>query len=213
MATMGSVQGADSFFVTASAAKQAIAKLTSLRIHPHFSGYLAVVAAARLAKRTDNLKVNFQQFYNDYLLVSGAPPERPFLQPFSISGKGAAQLFNKNVAGSYAPSSLRSVAPIKAVVDFKGSGQGITQNLKADHEDQALKALTASQKVPVHSLATFLLRDHKIVRTGTSDADSLLQAFCETFGYDLTDRASASRFERLYQHDAETFSSTPFAEG
>jgi hypothetical protein len=168
---MGSVQRVDEFFVTATAAKRAIDTLTALRIHPHFSGYMAVVAEAASAQRNENLKVNFQKFYNEYLLVSAAPPDRPYLQPFSTSAKGTAQLFNRNVAGSYAPSSLRSVAPIKAVVEFKGRGQNVTQTLKEKHEELALRELTGSQKVPVYSLATFLFRDHGV------DADRKLTHF------------------------------------
>ncbi|MGY1458809.1 hypothetical protein ACW5F0_09205 [Luteimonas sp. A534] len=207
---MGSEEGKSEFFVTAEAAKLAIAKLTSTRVHPHFSGYLAAVGAAAAENRRDNLRVNFQQFYNDYLLVAGAPPERPYLQPFS--DKGVAQLFNKNVAGSYAPSSLRAVAPIQAVIEFKGSRQQVTHTLKPDHEEIALAALTGGQRLPAHSLATFLFRDHKIPRSDTSDIQSVLQLFCETFGYDLTVEAIKVRFDTLYQLDPDTFIGVQYAD-
>lgn len=209
---MGSEEGKSDFFVTAAAAKLAIAKLTSTRVHPHFSGYLAAVGAAAAANRQDNLKVNFQQFYNDHLLVAGAPPERPYLQPFSESAKGLAQLFNRNVAGSYAPSSLRSVAPIRAVVEFKGSRQQVTQTLKSGHEEIALRALTGSHRIPVHSLATFLFRDHKIPRSDASDVDAVVQVFCGKFGYDLTVAESKAQFDKLYEPDSETFTGVVFAE-
>lgn len=201
------------FFVTAEAAKVAISKLTTMGIHPHFSGYLATVSTAAEEKREDNLKVNFQQFYSDYLLVSGAPTDRPYLQPFSQNAKGVPQLFNKNVAGSYAPSSLRDVAPIRAVVEFRGGRQHVTQSLKTAHEELALKALTGSQRIPVHSLATFLFRDHRIPLISKGNAiESALHMFCVIFGYDLTQQPSRERFEKLYEFDSATFDSVTYAE-
>lgn len=209
---MGSEKGKADFFVSTAAAKLAISKLTSKKVHPHFSGYLAAVAAATEAGRQDNLKINFQEFYSNYLLVAGAPPTKPYLQPFSESAKEAPQLFNKNVAGSYAPSSLRSVAPIRAVVDFHGSRQRVTHTLKANHETIAVKELTGSKRIPVHSLATFLFRDHKIHRIGASDADSAMKMFCRIFGYDLSIPTVRVQFETLYEPDEETFASIVFAE-
>lgn len=200
------------FFVTVTAAKLSIEKLATLKIHRQFSGYLAVVSAAATSNKFDNLKTNFLKFHNDYLLVSGAPSDRPYLQPFSESGKGTPQLFNKNVAGSYAPSSLRDVAPIRAVIEFKGSRQNVTQTLKPNHEEIALKVLADSHRVPVHSLATFLFRDHKIPASGGSGVDSMLRFFCATFGYDLEDPSSRARFETLYEPDESTFEGVVFTE-
>jgi len=209
---MGSEEGKTSFFVSVAAAKLAVAKLTSIKVHPHFSGYLAAVAAAAEAGRQDKLKINFQQFYNNYLLVDGAPSDKPYLQPFSESTKQAPQLFNKNVAGSYAPSSLRSVAPIRTVVEFKGARQRVTHTLRENHEGIALKELAGPKRIPVHSLATFLFRDHKIHRIGTSDVDSVRQMFCDTFGYDLTIPTVRARFETLYEPDEDAFADIAFAE-
>lgn len=206
-------ESAGDFFATATAARAALSKLNSIGIHPQFSGYLAAVSTASEAKRLDNLKVNFQQFYNDYLLVSGAPSDRPYLQPFSQSTKGSPLLFNKNVAGSYAPSSLRGVAPIRSVVDFNGSRQHVTHTLKDRHEELALKNLTGSQKIPVHSLATILFRDHRIHLVPDSDPiDSTLFAFCVTFGYDLTKPESKTRFDILYDLDKSTFDNLIYSE-
>jgi len=194
------------FFVTADAAKAAIGKLTSQRIHPQFSGYLATVATAVEENSGSNLKVNFQRFHNDYLLVAGASRERPYLQPFSESEKGKPQLFNRNVAGSYAPSSLRGVAPIREVVEFAGTGRNVKQTLEANHEELAFRSLAGSQKIPVHSLATFLFRDHRIplIEAGKY-LESTLSMFFEIFGYDLLNSDSKDRFSRLYAFDEITF--------
>lgn len=209
---MGSQESSEGFYVTAEAAKAAVDALAAVQIHPQFPGYLAVLEAAAQAGRTEKLKVNFQKFFTEYLLIEGAPSERPFLQPFTAISGGRPQLFNKNVAGSYAPSSLRDVAPIRDVVDFEGRGHSVTQSLRSGHDALALNALAFKQKIPVDSLATFLLRDHRIPRVGSSEQDSVVDLFCKKFGYDLTDGDDAQRFDSLYRRDAETFRALKYAE-
>lgn len=165
------------------------------------------MAAVRAEAQNDHgtvLKVKFRTFYEDYLKVGSAPDDRPYLLPF-VLGKGGAQLFNKNVAGSYAPSSLRDVAPIRTVLKFDGAGSQVTHELVAQHEQLALKSLVSQQRVPVDSLSIFLFRDHKIERTDTIALECVVDKFCEVFGYDLSDKKSKSRFETLYVRDSETF--------
>lgn len=156
------------------------------------------------------LKVNFREFYDDYLKVGLAPEERPYLLPF-VMGRGEAQLFNKNVAGSYAPSSVREVAPIRDVLEFEGSGSNVVHRLKGNHERLALAALVSGQRIPLDSLAVFLFRDHKIQRSHDSVLESVAAKFCRTFGYDLAEEQSRERFEILYERDPQTFNGIPYA--
>lgn len=206
---MAEKESTDSFFVTSEAAKLAIAKLSELKIHPHFSGYLAAVSTAAEEKRTTGLKVNFKRFYDDYLLVSGAPTRRPYLQPFSISAGSSPQLFNQNVLGSYAPSSLRGVAPILSVVEFKGGGQNVRHSLTDDHELNALAHLTFDTRIPATSLATFLFRDHRIPYLAATAVESIQLFFFLVFGYDIN---RLDNFHKLYVFDPDTFQGVAFSE-
>lgn len=200
------------FFVTSDAARIALAKLPTLIVHPQFWGYLAAVETSVRERRLVNLRVNFGSFFERYLTVTGAPREKPYLQPFSESASGTAQLFNRNVAGSYAPSSVREVAPIRAVLGFEKVQNVAKHRLKPDHEEIAAKVLVG-QRVPAHSLATFLLRDHRIARMPSqSEPESVLRQFCVLFGYNLDDPESLKRFNTLYVLDAETFDGVNYAE-
>lgn len=212
MASEESSKSADEFFISPAAAKLSIETLTSMKIHRQFVGYLAVLSTAAAERKMDNLKTNFLKFHNDYLLAGDSPPDRPYVQPFSEHARGFAQLSNKNVAGSYAPSSLRAVAPIRAVVEFYGSKQNVTQTLKSDHEEIALKVLADSQRIPVHSLATFLFRDYAIPRLGPDDIASVFKIFCEKFGYELGNPHHKIRFETLYAEDDSKFKNVTYAE-
>ena len=207
---MAEKESANSFFVTPEAAKLAIARLSELKIHPHFSGYLAAVSTAAEQKRTTGLKVDFKRFYDDYLLVSGAPIRRPYLQPFSIAANSGPQLFNQNVLGSYAPSSLRGVAPILSVVEFRGNRQSVRHSLTPDHELNALAHLTYGKRVPATSLATFLFRDHRIPYLATTPIESIQLFFFVVFGYDATNKLED--FHKLYEFDPETFRDVNFSE-
>lgn len=201
-----------SFFITAQAAKLAYARLVSAKVHPHFPGYLAAVATAAVEKRTSDIRVGFKKFYDNYLLASGAPPAKPYVQPFPDSLKPGAQLFNANVAGSYSPSSIRPDAPLRAVIEYNGRGRDITHTLRPDHERLALEHL-AKNRVPVHALATFLFRDHAIERDpAKADPDTVVQQFCVTLGYDLQVEELRHRFEVLYQLDSSMFDGIQYAE-
>lgn len=202
-------EGAE-FFITQEAARQALKKLASCRIHEQFAGYLAAVAAKAANPQTNDTKIDFKAFFDYFLKVSNSPT-RPYLVPFS-GGTGKASLFNKNVAGSYAPSSVRDVAPIRKLLTFHGRGQRVTHVLDPDHERIANTYLASSERVPIHSLATFLFRDYSIAGDAETEIDSVVNRFCRDFGYDLSVEADRKRFSKLYRDDRETFSGITYAE-
>lgn len=193
------------YMITTTAARAALKELTSRRIHPHFSAYLASLKALH-GKGASVEKIPFQSFFQEYLSFSGGKPAHPYLIPFSESGKGSPDFLNKNVAGSYAPSSLRDVAPIRKVISFSGKGQDTKHSLLAEHEKLALENLCYGQKVPALSLGIFLLRDHSISGNESSQpADIVVSEFCRTFHYDLSVAEEKERFELLYEIDSQRF--------
>lgn len=202
----------NSFFITGEAARLAYARLVAAKIHPHFPGYLAAVATAAAEGRDTDIRIDFKKFYNEYLLVAGAPPEKPYVQPFPESTKPGAQLFNANVSGSYSPSSIRPDAPLRTVIEYSGKGRDTTHSLKPNHEGLALRNL-AKARIPIHALATFLLRDHEIDRVPSqSDPDAVLKRLCGVLGYDLEVEKSRKRFDLLYEMDSSMFDGISYAE-
>ena len=126
---------------TLQAAAESIRALRRRRIHPHFAGYLCVLRAAAAADSTREIKVNFKQFFDEFLAYGNAPEKRPYVVSFS-GGRGTNSIFfNKNVAGSYAPSSLRPGHAFTQVVSVTGSKTDARYTLPSGHAPAALRHL------------------------------------------------------------------------
>jgi hypothetical protein len=83
-------------------------RLREQKIHPNFAGYLCLKRTAARDGRTTDLRPDFKAFFDTFLRVSGGSEDRPYLKPFPSDVK---LWFNPNVAGSFAPSSLRPTSP------------------------------------------------------------------------------------------------------
>lgn len=133
--------------------------LRQTRIHETFAGYLAVTRTAAISSGPD-LHPGFRDFFETFLKVPGGPPRKPYLLPFASEPRALTnRWFNQNVAGSYAPSSLRPVSPFLKVVEIEGAGSEALYRLRDEHWIRAKTHLTYGQPVPVVPLACFLLRD------------------------------------------------------
>ena len=100
--------------------RQALTTLVDLHAHRSFAGYLCVLNAAGLAQRTDELRPDFRAFFDRFFRIGAAPQNKPYAVPFTKNAKTI--LFNANVAGSYAPSSIRPVSPLHSVMTIAGGG-------------------------------------------------------------------------------------------
>jgi hypothetical protein len=191
--------------------QQALSRLIEIKVHPHFVGYLSVLRTARAAGKQENLHPDFADFFERFLKVSGAPAQRPYLQPFAdskIKGKRWSPFFNVNVAGSYAPSSLREdVAPFLKVVTIKGYRAKATYSLDPDHNARALKHLLHGKKLPVASLAIFLYRDYGFNFSSWNQA-SVINAFRDEFGFRDSEAKEQAAFDLLLHDDSSQFDLT-----
>lgn len=83
--------------------------------------------------------------------------------PFSERGSDDREhYFNRNVAGSYAQSSLRGVAPLLKVVDVKGRANSTTYSLREDDAALAFEHLLLKQRISALDLAVFLYRNWRL---------------------------------------------------
>jgi hypothetical protein len=180
----------------------ALNNLIKTTAHPHFAGYLCVLHAARESGKQRGLDPKFKDFFDRFLRVEGGPSRKPYVQPFDISkGDRWSPFLNENVAGSYAQSSLRPIAPFRKVVSVEGEGQGATYSLVPDHQTRAFEDLLLGRKMLAASLAVFLYRDFGF-NPMSADLASVVSAFRDDFGLRDSIPGESSRFNQLFQDDS-----------
>lgn len=135
-----------------------------------------------------NLQVNFRQFFEDFLRPGEVPDKTPYFVPFARSESASADLSIANVAGSYAPSSLRADGPFKQVITVSGQKNATRYTLPDDHWKRALEHLTYGERVPLVALAIYLYRDYAI-EVETGDFRDFVTVFGGEFGLSETDGA------------------------
>lgn len=204
---------ANSFLINPTAVRLALTNLTSAKVHPHFAGYLCVCREARSKGKTGDLQPNFKSFFDNFLKVDGTTDEKPYLMPFAESrGENWTPFFNRNVAGSYAPSSLRDVAPFLQVVTIDGSRRQATYSLVRDHASKASQYLLFGKRLGVVSLAAVLYRDYGLeLLPGSGDLTKVLRSvglvsvLRDEFGFRSDVPQENSAFAKLFSDDSAQF--------
>lgn len=188
------------------AVNQVAKSLTVLRglgVHRNIVMYLCVKRAAAQQGTTENVKVDFREFFERFLIVRNAPTDRnnkPYVIPFEVSD--AKIWLNRNLAGSFAPSSIRPDNPIIQVLDINGRGSSVRYTLKPEHSKNVLSSLLHETKIPVLDLAAFLYRDFGF-ETEQMDIQKLLSVFQIEFGY-LSDGVVDDDFDEIFTQDPES---------
>jgi len=196
--------------LTVSRVVESLAKLRKLGIHRNAIMYLCIKRAAVEQDATENIKIDFREFFERFLTVRNAPADRlnkPYIIPFESSD--AKLWLNRNLAGSFAPSSIRPDNPVNTVITLVGTGASVRYSLKPDHAKQAQLNLFKA-KVPVLDLAIFLYRDFGF-DSFEMDAEKLLTVFKLEFGY-LIDGKTTSDFEGLFLYNPESTPEDLFSE-
>jgi hypothetical protein len=184
--------------IKADVVAQCLDQLRRQKIHNHFAGYLCVKRASARDKKRIELQVNFKETFESFLRVPDAPVDTPYVMPFRESQPSEAnKWFNDNVAGSYAPSSLRKVSPLLKVVDVEGERRNARYSLKDDDAKLAFNHLLFKKKIPVACLAAFLYRDFAILSDNPTVND-LVTIFREEFGFPSSDKRLDSDFRTLF---------------
>ena len=106
----------------------------------------------------DDLRPNFKGFFERYFAVAGAPYKYPYYLPFGPVGNPAERFFNRNVAGSYAQSSIRAVNPLRRIATIETTPTGPVWDLNPEHAAVAHQLLEG-RTLPAASLAAYLYRD------------------------------------------------------
>jgi hypothetical protein len=131
--------------LTLAAVKAGIETLQNRRIHEQFPAYLHLRQRGLAAGSLSGIEPVWHDV-SELLKVPGGPPAKPHYRPFASRNlKDPSRYWlNENLAGSYAPSSLRSTF----MLDQDGAFA-----LPPDHASQALRVLLKSTRVPAWALA------------------------------------------------------------
>lgn len=147
--------------LTSDAVRWAIDALKQQRIHPFFLAYLHLRKRAREEGTTTEIHPRWDEL-SEHLRMRGGPPNKPHFRPVwdgQTEDPGRYWL-NENLAGSYAPSSLRR-RPY-TVVDTEGS----SFSLKRGHALLARENLLFDRPVSAIAFAAFYFRDFGFVNGG-----------------------------------------------
>ena len=162
--------------------REAFWDLVDCRIHRLFPGYLCLRREAGRENRLDDLKFDYNEFFDEFFEIRTG--KKPYLVPFTVEDFEETELwFNENVAGTYAPSSLRTTTPLLKVGEFEKDGRKSRWKLYDNHAGLAREHMCNGERVPVEYLAAFLFRDYGF-QIEEPSADTLVQAFCEEWVYD-----------------------------
>lgn len=157
----------------------ALARLREQRTHTLFAGYLYLQQLASQRGRLEDLQPDFRQFFQKFFEVGNHPLGAPYIKPFTEQKPSAQNLWlNENVAGSYAPSSLRPGQPFRQVVIIEGR----RYSLPPDHAERAFERLLYSTPVQAADLAVVLYRDFGLLGDSVS-IKVLVDIFAYEFGY------------------------------
>jgi hypothetical protein len=158
---------------------RSLARLREQKTHTLFAGYLCLQYRAAQLGRLNDLQPEFLQFFKQFFQVADHPLGTPYIKIFTERQASEKNLWlNENVAGSYAPSSLRPDQPFRKVVTIDNK----TYSLPADHAARALKYLLFSKPVQVADLAVVLYRDYGLLGEAVT-IEELVGIFTYEFGY------------------------------
>lgn len=113
------------------------------------------------------------------------------MRPFWRGERNAGQEWlNENLAGSFAPSSLRVV--FSRVVETDAQRRF---NLRPNHWELARTHLLFDAPIPVLAVAAFMLRDYGFMAASLPGREDLVDAFRREYGYAADDE---DEFTHLY---------------
>ncbi len=185
--------------------RSALDALRAQRIHEHFPAYLHLRQRAISKRSLTSIEPTWNEVAK-LLRVPGGPPTKPHYRPFSSHKVRDPSVYwlNPNLAGSYAPKSIRNTS--RFMLDASGDGFALAQ----DHAQQALTILLFGVRVPAWAIAAYYLRDCGFSVDGEISPDDLVQAFRQVLHFDadaVVSGPSASKsvdgdFEILFQNDS-----------
>ena len=177
-----------------SVVARSLARLREQRTHTLFAGYLYLQKLSSELETLDDLQPDFLAYFKKFFFVANHPLGTPYIKLFTEQKPSNKNLWlNENVAGSYAPSSLRPGQPFRKVVNI----QGKKYSLPEDHAERAFEQLLYSIPIRAVDLAIVLYRDFGF-RDDSADLTSLVDIFAYEFGYSDQPGKMNKNFRKLF---------------
>ncbi|WP_051251525.1 McrB family protein [Paenibacillus harenae] len=191
--------------------KKALTTLGSVRSHEHFPGYLALLrdrSTSNIVSNSDDI-VNF---YKKFLKIVDAPDKSPYLRPFRSRGVGnPLTLYQKNVAGSYAPSSIREKGPLSKIINIEQPSGALSYKLSDEHWKVVLSEMLSGHRLPIVSTIVFLFRDYAF-RMFNPNLENLVLVFRAQFSILTEDENGDDIYETIFRDDFSEYSDEHFLE-
>lgn len=207
----------EAYILDPAVVRRGIQILANRRSHEHLPGYLALLRRRVDSKYAFMGMRDIEEFHTDYLGFPDAPSDRPYLRPFLSRGKGA-RLLNRNLQGSYAPSSIRPDKPFSRIVALEPmptAGEGanaVKYVLVNSHAHHVLEEMLVGHKIPALSLAVLLFRDRCLCMSKVTTA-GLLAALREFFRIDSEVAGGDEIFSTLFEDDAAFYEGQELSAG
>lgn len=174
---------------------QSLHHLREQKTHTLFAGYIYLQQRACQLRRLNDLQPEFLPFFKQFFFVGNHPLGAPYIKLFTEQKASTENLWlNENIAGSYAPSSLRLGQPFRKVVNIEGK----TYSLPPDHAKRAFEHLLYFKPIQVADLAIVLYRDFGLLDDSINIQD-IVDIFAYEFGYSDKQGAKPNEdFQTLY---------------
>lgn len=178
---------------------QSLNQLREQKTHTLFAGYLYLQQRASQLGRLTDLQPDFSSYFEKYFRVENHPLGAPYIKIFTEQKSSDKNLWlNQNIAGSYAPSSLRPDKPFRKVVNIEAK----KYSLPHDHAKKAFQYLLESKPIQVADLAIVLYRDFGLTKDSVTITD-LVDIFAYEFGYTENQRTKPNAdFQTLFGYDS-----------
>lgn len=178
---------------------QCLSRLREQKTHSLFAGYLYLQQRASQLGRLTDLQPDFLSYFEKYFLVENHPLGAPYIKIFTEQKPSDRNLWlNQNIAGSYAPSSLRPGQPFRKVVDIEDK----KYSLPSDHARKAFEHLLYFERVRAAELSVVLYRDFGLTKDSMTITD-LIDIFAYEFGYTESQGAQPNAdFQILFSYDS-----------
>lgn len=182
------------YVIRLEAVQKGIAELKSQKIHEAFIAFLYLRRVARQEKRFDNLEPKWQTELSDWLTVTGGQINKKHFRPFASRGKRDENFWMAdNLAGSFAPSSIRSKAR-SIILDPNDQYRIPCASPGQPDVRPVFETLLYSEKINAPALACFLFRNDAFSFNEDADESSsretpkpgwedLINAFIHYFGW------------------------------
>jgi len=189
------------FYIKSDVVKSSISTIAAQIVHEHFAGYLGLLEASKRTGSLDIASAEITTFHKMYMESPGGQKGFPYISPFRSKKPHALRAINQNLAGSYAPSSLRpgGLAEVIEVVPGKSA-----YRLKTDHVNLAREYLLYDKPLPVLALSAFLYRDYGFFAQDNI-ASVVTEIFKDMFGFTTSSGLGEHNFNNLFFDDKSNF--------